>query len=581
VILDGSHKKWCLATGVLFLLATAGYVWYALATPGGPRGGSIVGMLYGIAGSALMLFAGLISLRKKVPTWPIGSAQTWLRGHIWFGLLSGVLILYHAGLHWGGPLEQALLWVTAAVTASGLIDLGVQQLLPRQMTARVPLETFYAQLPFECRLLQVEGDVAVAGVCGPLPVESDQNVATEIRLKGLGVKSRDRHQPLLAVVYRTADSGNGHAPVAEPAAPKREKIAAGVVASPAEQAGPPKVQPSSAAEKIAHMRSLKHATPKPPAAEEKPAEPLAAGDAPTSPEPASPAKLTAAEKIALMRAGKKPAAPAAVPGAAATAEETPVVAPAAGAEKKALSAADKIALMRAGKKPATPAAAEAQTAPAPEHAGATVVSESGEAKKPVSAAEKIALMRAAKKPAAQAGAAPAAEQPKPVDAPAGDEAKTPLSAAEKIALMRKQKGDGSDEKASAPSKPVAKKAVASSAEKVAAKPVDAASQQRAVEGLRKFYIESVRPFLDYSSRARGPLASEVNAGGIFAVVGAGLNDGLRPVLDRLLELCEKRRQLSVQERIHRTLHFWLFVHVPLSLALLGLGLAHAVMSVYY
>ncbi|MGH7137219.1 MAG: hypothetical protein ACREHD_15865, partial [Pirellulales bacterium] len=170
-----------------------------------------------------------------------------------------------------------------------------------------------------------------------------------------------------------------------------------------------------------------------------------------------------------------------------------------------------------------------------------------------------------------------------VEAPGGTDTKKPLSPAEKIALMRKQKGEAHPEKlgAPAPSKPAAKKAVPGGAEKPPVALVDAASQQRAVEGLLKFYVESVRPFLDYNSRARGPLASEVNAGGIFAVVGAGLNEGLRPVLDRLLELCEKRRQLSVQERLHRTLHFWLFVHVPLSLALLGLGLAHAVMSVYY
>ncbi|MGH7137654.1 MAG: hypothetical protein ACREHD_18055, partial [Pirellulales bacterium] len=397
--LDGSHKKWCFATGLLFLLATAGYVWYALAMPGGPRGGSIVGMLYGIAGSALMLFAGLISLRKKVPAWPIGSAQTWLRGHIWFGLLSAVLILYHAGFRWGGTLEQALLLVMAAVIASGVIYLGVQQLLPRQMTARVPLETFYAQLPFECRLLQVEGDVAVAAVCGPVPVEGDQNVATESRLKSLGVKSRDRHQPLLAAVYRSTDIGNGDAPVSELSAPKQEKAAAGAgpTAAPVEHAEPSKAQPSSTAEKIALMRSLKHATPHPQEPVDKPA-PLVAGDAGAqSHDPPPPAKLTAAEKIALMRAGKKPAkAPVAV--SEGTPEPPSRDAPATAAEKKPLSAAEKIALMRAAKKPAAPTAAEPEPAPGPEHTG-TVEAGGGEAKKPLSVAEKIPLMRAAKKPA--------------------------------------------------------------------------------------------------------------------------------------------------------------------------------------
>lgn len=91
----------------------------------------------------------------------------------------------------------------------------------------------------------------------------------------------------------------------------------------------------------------------------------------------------------------------------------------------------------------------------------------------------------------------------------------------------------------------------------------------------------MRPFLAYRSRARGALASDVDAGGVFAAVGAGLPEEMRPALDRLMLLCDKRRQLSTQERIHRWLHGWSLVHVPLSLALLGLGIVHTIVSLYY
>jgi hypothetical protein len=52
-------------------------------------------------------------------------------------------------------------------------------------------------------------------------------------------------------------------------------------------------------------------------------------------------------------------------------------------------------------------------------------------------------------------------------------------------------------------------------------------------------------------------------------------------LGQLETFCDERRQLGEQERLHRWLHSWLLVHIPLSVVLLVLGLAHAVLSLYY
>src|SRR5262245_30537457 len=97
MIFDRKHRPWFLATLCLLAPAAAIYLVYARVYPGGPTGGSTPGLLYGVAGSALMVYAGLLGVRKRFPTWRIGSAQTWLRGHIWMGSLSVVLILFHAG----------------------------------------------------------------------------------------------------------------------------------------------------------------------------------------------------------------------------------------------------------------------------------------------------------------------------------------------------------------------------------------------------------------------------------------------------------------------------------------------------
>ena len=39
--------------------------------------------------------------------------------------------------------------------------------------------------------------------------------------------------------------------------------------------------------------------------------------------------------------------------------------------------------------------------------------------------------------------------------------------------------------------------------------------------------------------------------------------------------------VAEQERLYRVLHVWLLWHIPLSAALLILGVAHAVAALYY
>src|SRR5207249_2123606 len=104
VIIDRGHLRWGLATGLLAATSTALYVSYSRTAPSGPSGGSWQGLVFGLAGFSLMTFAALLGARKKVRTWRLGRASTWLKGHLWLGLLSVPLILYHGGFARGGPL---------------------------------------------------------------------------------------------------------------------------------------------------------------------------------------------------------------------------------------------------------------------------------------------------------------------------------------------------------------------------------------------------------------------------------------------------------------------------------------------
>src|SRR5262245_44815371 len=133
MLIDRTHRNWAVATTMLLAVATTLYVGYARAWPGGPSGRTWPGMLFGVAGTALMVFAGLLAVRKKILRLRVGSVSAWLRGHLWLGLLSVPLIFYHAAFRWGGALE-VLLWITfAIVIASGIVGLALQNILPRMM----------------------------------------------------------------------------------------------------------------------------------------------------------------------------------------------------------------------------------------------------------------------------------------------------------------------------------------------------------------------------------------------------------------------------------------------------------------
>jgi len=343
VLIDATHRRWMAVTAGLWVVATVAYVLYARSMPGGPRGGTWQGLLFGVAGSALMLFAGLFSARKKVPAWRLGRAQTWLRGHIWLGLLSVPLVAFHAGFRLGGPLELALWALLAAIVLSGVFGLLLQQILPRHMTARLPRETFQENVPYVCELMQWEADAQVAEVCGPLPVECPP--------AGLERRKEKKHFIYLSEVEAAADD-------------EKNRIA----------------------------------------------------------------------ESSLMESTFPPGA----------------------------------------------------------------------------ATRKLRPKTAARRPKYQ----------HPQVVPGG-------------------------------------------------------------QPLVSFYLADVRPFLDFHNDAAAKLSDDDRADGLFAQLRAELPSGVHPALARLHDFCVERRQLSVQTRLHRWLHAWVLVHVPLSLALVVLGVAHAVASLYY
>jgi hypothetical protein len=202
VIIGGKHwakdLRWIIACSLVATVAIAAYGREWLESPPLPPGGSSrSGFVCGILGGLIIVFEMLLWPRRRVRAWRLGSAQAWLRAHVWLGLLAVPLVLMHARLLFiGGLLNWALMATFALVIASGVWGLVLQQYLPTMLLEHVPAETIYDQIEHVAaqqardaeRLVRslCEADAAVAGgghdhVADEESEETDHAVVTGFR----------------------------------------------------------------------------------------------------------------------------------------------------------------------------------------------------------------------------------------------------------------------------------------------------------------------------------------------------------------------------------------------------------------
>ncbi|HLX61597.1 MAG TPA: ferric reductase-like transmembrane domain-containing protein [Planctomycetota bacterium] len=197
MLIDKSHAKWFAVTLLLAAGGAAYYFYYAhqMSQLGArPTGATLQGLSYGIAGFALMLFCGLLGARRAVRTWRLGRAQTWLKAHIWLGLLAFPLILFHSGMLFGNQLTLWLMILFIIVLVSGIVGVVLQNIIPGSMIEMVKLETSFEQIPYAINKLRVEAEDVTVGCCGLLPnsvpraERNETEDEKEKRLKKLNVK---------------------------------------------------------------------------------------------------------------------------------------------------------------------------------------------------------------------------------------------------------------------------------------------------------------------------------------------------------------------------------------------------------
>lgn len=104
--------------------------------------------------------------------------------------------------------------------------------------------------------------------------------------------------------------------------------------------------------------------------------------------------------------------------------------------------------------------------------------------------------------------------------------------------------------------------------------VDAPAIPRAVD-------EHIRPYLKTGGAPERKLGTVRKNRAYFEDLRKRVPEAARDAVDRLADLCERRRQLSVQRRLHLVMHSWLWIHTPLSMALVVLLLAHVYFALRY
>jgi hypothetical protein len=624
VLIDKTHIRWCILSSVLFVIATASYVVYVRQSSGTTGGGTFMGMIYGISGSLMMLFAGLLAARKRVPTWRIGSAQFWLRGHLWLGTLSVVLILFHSGFTFGGPLETVLMISLIVVATTGFYGLVLQHILPRMLMSRVPMETFNGQVPYLCQRLQAQSDLLVAEICGKMDCDYEQisdaayNLADSLGKLRNGKEGVD-FQKFLAATYsivRSQDVPTTSTPRGQQKPRRADPIpvdtgaSTGTAQSPAEiDSGREKTltKPQAARLPAADISQHDLKESQQPTDKRRVAESAATNSGaqvpPDSNVPDSNRAITRGgssvrdDERKSSSTGPQMESPTAQSAATASRDKTPgrgneiitISCPKCTRELKLPNASllgqfgrcprcqHKFVLQIPGTEPAQ---AHAEVSPASAerfHRGDSAPGVStGSTDRLTSSQSAAATVGDAALPSGKRNLNPKVAQ---VSGNARSEPNTGSKtgrSTSKPPRHPKAKADDSPDSVVTPVRKDTLPTAGRSHAKLGKRGTSIEPIARTAD-LKRFYLLRVRPFLA-SRRQRVLIGTLFELKQFFRQMRNDLPVELHRILDELLAFSEERHQYAVQQRIHWWLHSWLIIHIPVSIGLVVLLVAHVVVS---
>lgn len=140
--------------------------------------GSFWGGVFGVSGSALMLFPLLYLFIKRIP--PLKklatkyiSMKTWLTWHIYAGIFGPILVLIHTGHKFESALGIALTGMTLVVVVSGFIGRYLMSFISGELRDKRATLT----------ALRKEYDVLAAGKSGSIALPEPENLVHPFRTR--------------------------------------------------------------------------------------------------------------------------------------------------------------------------------------------------------------------------------------------------------------------------------------------------------------------------------------------------------------------------------------------------------------
>jgi hypothetical protein len=100
----------------------------------------------------------------------------------------------------------------------------------------------------------------------------------------------------------------------------------------------------------------------------------------------------------------------------------------------------------------------------------------------------------------------------------------------------------------------------------------------AVTSVIRFAEQDVLPYLKSGGPRRSALRARETSDGQFRLLRLQLPELLHEPLRELQDLCDEKRRLDLQTRLHYWLHGWLIFHAPASLLLVVLTIVHAIVA---
>ncbi len=105
--------------------------------------------------------------------------------------------------------------------------------------------------------------------------------------------------------------------------------------------------------------------------------------------------------------------------------------------------------------------------------------------------------------------------------------------------------------------------------------------ERTSKKIEAFFESQMKPYVLSRHSRKHRLANPSQASSVFRQLKVLVPQTLWPKFDDLENICEEKRELERQRRLHKFLHGWLLFHIPASYAMLVLGAVHAVVALRY